>query len=101
LFVGDDSYIDFNEPTDPQSPTARRLASAGNGAFALVLEPHDFDAAVGALQERAVPTVTREPVDLRVVWRDGTTGSAARIISLDRAFTCGARIFVSEPTFPW
>jgi catechol 2,3-dioxygenase-like lactoylglutathione lyase family enzyme len=101
LFVGDDSYVDFNEPTDPQSPTARRLASSGNGAFALVLEPSDFDATVAALRERHVPTVTPDPVDLRVVWRDGTTGSAARIISLDRAFTGGARIFVSEPTFPW
>lgn len=101
LFLGDDSYVDFNEPTDPQSPTARRLASSGNGAFALVLEPHDFDAAVASLRAKEVPTVTPEPVDLRVIWRDGTTGSAARIISLDRKFTCGARIFVSEPTFPW
>jgi Glyoxalase/Bleomycin resistance protein/Dioxygenase superfamily len=99
--LGEDCYIDFNQPTDESSPTARRLASQGNGFFALVLEPEDFDRAVAKLAEREVPTVTAEPVELRVIWRDGTPGIAARIISLDRKFTAGARIFVSEPTFPW
>jgi catechol 2,3-dioxygenase-like lactoylglutathione lyase family enzyme len=101
LFIGDDCYIDFNEPTDKDSPTARRLSASGNGAFALVLEPQNFDDALAALRQRGVPTVTPDAVDLRVTWPDGTTGSAARIISIDKAFTGGARIFVSEPTFPW
>lgn len=101
LFVGPDSYIDFNEPTDPSSPTARRVAKGGNGVFALVIEPREFDAALAELKRQQVPTVTPDPVELRVVWRDGTQGSAARIVSIDKSFTFGARIFVSEPTFPW
>ena len=101
LFVGRDSYIDFNEPTDSSSLTARRLAKGGNGVFALVIEPREFDTALAELKRQQVPTVAPEPIDLRVVWRDGTQGSAARIMSIDKSFTFGARIFVSEPTFPW
>jgi hypothetical protein len=36
-----------------------------------------------------------------VRWKDGTEGSAARIVMVDRSFLDGARIFISAPTFPW
>jgi hypothetical protein len=101
VFVGPDCYLDLNEATDASSPVARQVGRRGNGQFAIVLEPDDLDAAVGTIRSRGVPTSTQAPIDLKVTWPDGRRGTAARIIAVDRDYAYGARIFLSEPTFPW
>jgi hypothetical protein len=101
VFAGPHAYLDFNEATRPGVPLHKLVERQGSGIYAVVLEPEDFDGYVAGLREAGIPTVTPEPVDLRVRWKNGTEGSAARIVMVDRSFVDGARIFVSEPTFPW
>jgi hypothetical protein len=101
VFAGPHGYLDFNEPTRPGVPLHKLVERQGSGVYAVVLEPENFDEYVDGLRRSGVPTVTPEPIDLRVRWKDGSEGSAARILMLDRGFVDGARIFISEPTFPW
>jgi hypothetical protein len=101
VFAGPHGYVDFNEPTRPGVPIHKLVERQGSGIYAVVLEPVDFDGYVEGLEAAGVPTVTPQPIDLRVRWKDGTEGSAARIVMVDRAYVDGARIFVSSPTFPW
>lgn len=101
LLAGLDCYVDLNLPARADSPVARQLARTGDGIFAVILEPADLDLATRDLRARGVPTLVDEPVRLRVEWRDGSEGIAARVLAVDRRFTLGARVFLSEPTFPW
>lgn len=101
VFAGPHGYLDFNEATRPGVPLHKLVERQGSGIYAVVLEPVDFDGYVDEVRTQGIPTVTPEPVDLRVRWKDGSEGSAARIVMIDRAFVDGARIFISRPTFPW
>lgn len=101
LFAGPRCYLDLNQPDNDESPMARHLARFGDGIFAVVIEPHDLDQVGADLHQRGVPLLATQPVDLRVQWRDGTHGIAARVLAVNRHFTHGARIFFSAPTFPW
>jgi hypothetical protein len=101
VMVGQSSYLDFNEPISDHAPVRKTLQSVGNSAYAIVLEPHDFDGHVARMQADRIPTVTSAPVELRVRWNDGSSGSAARILAVDRGFLHGLRVFISAPTFPW
>jgi hypothetical protein len=101
VFAGPHSYLDFNEAIRAGVPVHKLVERQGSGIYAVVLEPVDFDGYVDGLWSSGVPTVTPRPVDLRVRWKDGSEGSAARIVMVDRSFVDGARIFISEPTFPW
>lgn len=100
FFTGDTCYLDINVPQSNSSPLARQIAKRGSGLFALALEPYDLDAASRQLRENGVPTLVEKPIDLNVQWHDGSSGSAARVLAVDTRFTHGARIFMSEPTFP-
>ena len=101
VFLGQESYLDLNETIGESGPIGRHVSRRGNGQFAVVLEPEDLDAAADFLASRGVPTVTPAPVELRVLWPDGRNGRAARILSIERSYLFGARVFLSEPTFPW
>lgn len=101
FFLGDESYLDANESIDGRGPIAKQVADRGSGQFAIVLEPRDLDQAVAQIRQRGVPTLTPAPVELGVRWRDGTDGIAARILAIDPSYLFGARVFISEPTFPW
>jgi hypothetical protein len=101
VFAGQHGYLDFNEAVRPGVPVHKLVERQGSGIYAVVLEPVDFDGYLDGLRSSGVPTVTPRPIDLRVRWKDGSEGSAAQIMMVERAFVDGARIFISEPTFPW